>query len=109
LPLEVSQPTPPTQGESIPITSPAKALFEALSNCADLHPDPQSPGSDAPVPDPGAGGWITAENMDRFTDADGNFTGFLGLGAGNIHDREDDDSGVNGTSEEDETKWQRKE
>jgi chloride channel, nucleotide-sensitive, 1A len=111
LPLEPSPPNEHAQGEPAPPIAPAKALFEALSNCADLHPDPQSPGSDELVPEPGDGGWITAENMGRFVDADGTFTGVLGPGAGYIHEREDDDeSGVNGKSEEeDETKWQRRE
>jgi nucleotide-sensitive chloride channel 1A len=108
LPLTTAVPEP-AEGEQIP---PAKALFEALSACADLHPDPQTPGSDDPgLPEPGDGGWITAENMDRFVDAEGDFTGMLGPGAGTVHEREDDEEeeeGVNGDGpEDDDTKWQR--
>ncbi|MCJ1464865.1 hypothetical protein MMC07_003480 [Pseudocyphellaria aurata] len=74
-------------------------LFAALTDCANLHPDPTSePGSDAggpaiayygnghsesatneysstlalPPPVPGSGGWITAENVGDFYDDDGN-------------------------------------
>ncbi|RMD44866.1 hypothetical protein DV735_g311, partial [Chaetothyriales sp. CBS 134920] len=80
--------------------SPAQALFNALSNCSNLHPDPVnqdddndndegaggsrliqsglaiplgSSGSSLPPPLPGSGGWITAENMHEFIDEDGNF------------------------------------
>ncbi|RMZ81028.1 hypothetical protein DV738_g2401, partial [Chaetothyriales sp. CBS 135597] len=82
--------------------SPAHALFNALSNCSNLHPDPineggddedgnegaggsrliqsglaiplgSSSGSGLPPPLPGSGGWITAENMHEFIDEDGNF------------------------------------
>jgi nucleotide-sensitive chloride channel 1A len=122
LPLAVAPtaaPSTATAGEPLPA---AKALFEALSACADLHPDPQTPGGsddDGGGGDraPGDGGWITAENMDRFVDADGNFMGgVLGPGAGHVHERGDDDDddddgeeeGVNGGGAEgDDAKWQR--
>lgn len=74
--------------QDIPDTaeSEAKRLYEALSSCADLHPDadldgendidmdnfddgavlPLATGGDGglPPPMPGSGGWITAENVD---------------------------------------------
>jgi chloride channel, nucleotide-sensitive, 1A len=71
---------------------------------------------------PGSGGWITAENMHEFFDADGNWIGgedeemegdegteveaeILGPGAGTVRTRDDEHDG-NGVGEE-ETKWQR--
>jgi nucleotide-sensitive chloride channel 1A len=117
LPLTITPPAALAQAEGEPATeppSPAKALFEALSACADLHPDPQTPGSEG-APEPGEGGWITAENMDRFVDAEGDFVGMLGPGAGHVHGREDGDGGeegsaMNGDGAEEgaeDTKWQR--
>ncbi|GAB7342998.1 hypothetical protein MBLNU457_g1094t1 [Dothideomycetes sp. NU457] len=63
--------------------TPAQQLYAAVSACADLHPDPSSDddGDDAngngvegyETAAPGAGGWITAENMAQFMDEDGNF------------------------------------
>lgn len=73
-------------------------LFAALTDCANLHPDPtsdsgsearepaiayegdghfsamngHSSGLDLPPPVPGSGGWITAENVGDFYDEDGN-------------------------------------
>ena len=79
--------------------TPAMALFTALSNCSNLHPDPVDPNDqdEADLPDsalfqagmiapgsvsgglpppmPGSGGWITAENMNEFFDEDGNWIG----------------------------------
>jgi nucleotide-sensitive chloride channel 1A len=111
LPLATAPPARPAGGEPAAPLPPAKALFEALSACADLHPDPQTPGSDG-APEPGEGGWITAENMDRFVDAEGDFAGMLGPGAGHVHGREDGGeggSGVNGdgAEEKEDAKWQR--
>lgn len=81
--------------EDKPEQTPVQALFNALSECANLHPDPVDdgqepdegishllrsglafPGDDSgglPPPMPGSGGWITAENMHEFVDEDGNF------------------------------------
>lgn len=96
-----------------------RELFDALSACADLHPDPAS-NSDIdididdedegnyptgnldtedytqidglPPPMPGSGGWITAENVGEFFDDEGNFRGGgrLGEGAGSVRGREED-------------------
>lgn len=79
--------------ESMPEQTPIQALFTALSDCSNLHPDPddddeQEQGSrimhaglampgmsdgSLPPPMPGSRGWITAENMHEFLDEDGNF------------------------------------
>ena len=96
-----------------PVPNAVKALFDALSTCADLHPDPASPDSNEAEEDtaPGAGGWITSENMGDFMDEDGNFAGMgsLGPGAGTVRTREDgeEEGDVNGTGGEEDTKWQR--
>ncbi|KAK5014555.1 regulator of volume decrease after cellular swelling-domain-containing protein [Cryomyces antarcticus] len=100
--------------------SPVQVLFGAVTACADLHPDPQSPSSShlepRNEPIPGAGGWITSENMDHFLDENGEFCppqaeggGDLGPGAGLVRLREDTDEGLvnGGGTEEDETKWRR--
>ncbi len=80
-------------------------LFEAVSNCSNLHPDPGSnddedeemadgdsrivfegvsglPGvmhgavdGGLPPPFPGSGGWITAENVGQYFDEEGNWIG----------------------------------
>ncbi|MCJ1287888.1 hypothetical protein MMC26_007240 [Xylographa opegraphella] len=95
---------------------PVQTLFAALSACANLHPDPASPGSaDAmdegqglgsylyqggdvarsaadglPPAMPGSGGWITAENMGDYFDEDGNWrSGELGVGAGVVRVRDE--------------------
>lgn len=78
--------------EDKPEQTPVMALFTALSDCSNLHPDPIDPDEDdesrlmqaglalpgtsdgsLPPPMPGSGGWITAENMHEFIDEDGNF------------------------------------
>jgi chloride channel, nucleotide-sensitive, 1A len=122
-----------------------QALFEAVSNCSNLHPDPgmdedeeMDDGNDSrimfegnvgyegigglpgvqigatdgglPPPFPGSGGWITAENVSEYFDADGNWIGengegeSLGEGAGRVRTRDEiDGEGVNGHGgEEDE-------
>ncbi|ETN46405.1 uncharacterized protein HMPREF1541_00589 [Cyphellophora europaea CBS 101466] len=84
------------ENEEEPEQTPAQALFNALSNCSNLHPDPVEDeeedgaqgsrliqsglaiplggeGSGLPPPMPGSGGWITAENMHEFVDEDGNW------------------------------------
>ncbi|KAL9618119.1 MAG: hypothetical protein Q9160_007126 [Pyrenula sp. 1 TL-2023] len=75
---------------------PTQALFNALSACSNLHPDPVpgdpesiadstlfqhgliAPGAEGgglPPPMPGSGGWITADNMDEYFDENGNWIG----------------------------------
>lgn len=121
---------PPMTGE----TSDIQKLFDAVSNCSNLHPDPTFEGDEEedyddrivfegsvgyegisglpgvqrgaadgglPPPFPGSGGWITAENVNDYFDADGNWIGgetgeeSLGDGAGRVRTREEMD-GVNG-------------
>lgn len=111
--------------------TPIADLFAAVSACADLNPDPQDSDSDAGDGDdgvvpleagglPGAGGWITSDNIHEHVDADGNFTGFgnnLGAGAGTVRPREEEDfedaeeGGAAGESAAggEETKWRRTE
>ncbi|GME60727.1 Benzoylformate decarboxylase [Neofusicoccum parvum] len=91
-------------------TTPIAALFAAVSACADLNPDPQDTDSEAGEDEdgglqvlgggaglPGAGGWITSENVGEHVDAEGNFVGFggggasLGAGAGTVHGRDDEE------------------
>ncbi|KAK4164958.1 regulator of volume decrease after cellular swelling-domain-containing protein [Cladorrhinum sp. PSN259] len=122
--------------------SEAVKLFEAISECSNLNPDPIQEGDEddddedggriifegdhqpyeaidgftgvfagagdggLPPAMPGSGGWITAENVDEFFDADGNWiggeeeeggiSGELGEGAGVVHAREEEGDGVNG-------------
>ncbi len=134
-------PPPPAAGQQ----SEASRLFDAISACADLHPDPVSQGDDddddddddrivwegegfpgaagpealegfggvyrgaadggLPPPLPGSSGWITADNVHEYFDADGNWIGdgedggggALGEGAGRVRAREEVDAdAVNG-------------
>lgn len=110
---------PPAYDTSSPQNACIKDIFTAMNTCADLHPDPDDEDENGePIFDetaPGATGWITAENMGDFMDADGNFTGTviggeeLGPGAGTVRQREEDtemgDEEVNGTRHEE--KYQR--
>ena len=102
------------------IATEAKKIYDALSSCADLHPDPASPsqedgalqfpdidGGDGsitmlngengsrnclPPPMPGSGGWITADNIQDYMDEERNFrVEGLGGGAGTVRAREDDE------------------
>ena len=120
-----------------PAVSTCQQLYDAVTACANLHPDPVSPSSsqaegeeeendeDQPAFDyevlgddgmpaafPGSGGWITSENMDQFFDEEGNWRGRgLGPGAGLARSRDDIQNGVNGDGEainsDDESKWRR--
>lgn len=85
----------PVQIHIIPASDEIETLYSAVTACSNLHPDPvldqygqemimdeetyaiQQGASDGglPPPFPGSGGWITAENVDQFFDADGNFIG----------------------------------
>ena len=116
--------------------SVCQRLYNAVTECADLHPDPVSQpssdngedededterpafdyevieGDDMPPPFPGSSGWITSANMHQFFDEDGNWrAGGLGTGAGLVRSRDEDEQQVNGHHEdgdEDEsTKWRR--
>ncbi|KAK3997527.1 regulator of volume decrease after cellular swelling-domain-containing protein [Cladorrhinum sp. PSN332] len=122
--------------------SEAVKLFEAISECSNLNPDPVQEGDEdeededggriifegdhqpyeaiegfsgvfagagdggLPPAMPGSGGWITAENVHEFFDADGNWigggedegeiSGELGEGAGAVHARDEEGEGANG-------------
>lgn len=115
-----------TEAETIPAST---ALYNALSACAELHPDPDPSDDegDGLMGDvPGAGGWITSENMDQFMDEEGNLRihengdadgmivlnggdagagNRLGAGAGTRRGPEDGDTDEGADGEE--TKWRR--
>lgn len=118
-------PPPFTGAEGESNSESAQEIFEALSHCADLHPDPDADGDDEDGQGgltalggagiPGAGGWITAENAhefeDRFADAEedeegeaaeGATTTQLGPGAGSKREGEEEQDG-----DVDDGKWQR--
>lgn len=111
-------------------------LYNAVTDCADLHPDPVSQpssdngeegdedaerpafdyevieGDDMPPPFPGSSGWITSANMHQFFDEDGNWRAErLGPGAGLVRGRDEDEQQVNGhhedVDEDESTKWRR--
>lgn len=123
-----------TEGE--PEQTPVVALFTALSDCSNLHPDPVQEGDEEdgesrlmqaglimpgnsqgglPPAMPGSGGWITAENMHEFLDEDGNFVGPDDGGTAAAEDlgpgagtirTREDEMDTAGEGTED-TKWQR--
>ena len=160
--LTIIPPTPAPQQEALDDDSAAaaapgaeaKRLFDAISDCSNLNPDPvdhEDGGEDdydrivfegdndddhhhhhhqavegfsgvfagsaaggLPPPMPGSSGWITADNMHDFFDAEGNWIGGgdeeLGEGAGAVHGRDEDDGGVaaqNGDGQDEATKRQR--
>ena len=123
LPPNYDSPTTARSSDSAAITTMPyiRELFEAISACADLHPDPASPSSDVDDEEgdmPGASGWITSENMGEYFDEDGNFIGGgrLGAGAGTVRLREDDHGTTNGSNsienvggDVEDTKWRRTE
>lgn len=110
-----------------PEESPTQMLYNAVSACSNLHPDPVEPGDESddeegkfmfseeygtvlgeaggnmPPPMPGSSGWITAENMHEYFDEEGNP---LGPGAGTVRGREEE-NGDQVDGESDETKWRR--
>ncbi len=86
---------------------PTVAMFTALSNCSNLHPDPVNdeqelpglqdsalfqagmiaPGNASgglPPAMPGSNGWITAENMGEYFDEDGNWIAEESTGQGDV-------------------------
>jgi len=115
-----------TQGDLV------KQIFTSLSRCADLHPDPANTDSDEDMDDseggggglagllaggggmPGAGGWITSDNVEEFAarfggdgeDGEGEMEAVgvegteLGPGAGTRRTRDEGE-------DDDEAKWQR--
>lgn len=117
------------------LASPTQLLYTALTECSNLHPDPDESNSEnegpnimydeddqslssgiaLPPPIPGGGGWITADNVNDFFDEDGNFRPradangeALGPGAGAVRSREADEEEHEGASlNGDATKWQR--
>jgi nucleotide-sensitive chloride channel 1A len=121
--------------EDKPEQTPVQAMFNALSNCSNLHPDPVDPGEEEedgsrlfqaglalpgatdgglPPAMPGSGGWITAENMHEFVDENGNWIEGQEeedadeaetLGAGAGNVRPRDDAEAE--EDDDETKWRR--
>ena len=118
-----------TNGNGSP--SPIKALYDAISACQELNPDPNPEGDEDEEGGfdetaPGATGWITSENMADFMDENGNFrmpeggtviggeeevydgdgnADDLGAGAGKRRGADEVDAGDG--AKEDETKWQR--
>lgn len=124
--------------EVVQAKSEAAKLFEAISECSDLNPDPVVDGEEddeygqiifegdhealegytavyagvgdggLPPPMPGSSGWITADNVHEFFDAEGNWIsqegagGELGEGAGAVRGREEGD--INGHDETSESK-----
>ena len=126
-----------TESAESPDLSPTQALFDAVSACANLHPDPTSDsdgdqdnptimfegddetipgvqslagGTGLPPPMPGSGGWITADNVNDYFDEAGNprrDITGLGAGAGNVRLREEDEVNGDEIAEEEDTKWRR--
>ncbi|KAM0280479.1 hypothetical protein ACHAQH_004058 [Verticillium albo-atrum] len=124
-----------------PVGSSVQQLYEAVSACSDLHPDPVDEEDEdeedriifegeheavegftgvlrgntnggLPPPFPGSSGWITAENVNEYFDADGNWIGEgaeegiggeLGEGAGRVRPR-DEVNGHEGGEEDSESK-----
>lgn len=125
----------PSSPPSDALPSPTQLLYAALTECSNLHPDPDESNSEnegpdimyeggdqvlssgiaLPPPIPGGGGWITAENVNDFFDEDGNFRPradaggeALGPGAGAVRAREEDEGWDGGAGlNGDATKWQR--
>lgn len=100
IPTAAGVPLPTTTddtAEDQPEQTPVVAMFTALSNCSNLHPDPVDPEDEQggegsrlfqaglaipgdtsgglPPAMPGSGGWITADNMHEFFDEEGNWIG----------------------------------
>lgn len=114
----------PEQPNGHATASPSQALFNAISDCQELNPDPLEEG-DEDMEDktaPGATGWITSENMQDFLDENGELripqgatvvgaeddadanSGGLGAGAGRTRTAAEVEDG-NGNG--DDSKWQR--
>ncbi|KAK4466979.1 regulator of volume decrease after cellular swelling-domain-containing protein [Cladorrhinum samala] len=142
IPSPASSSTDQLEETATPAKTEAVKLFEAISECSNLNPDPVQEGDEdeddevggriifegdhqpheaiegftgvfagaadggLPPAMPGSGGWITAENVHEFFDAEGNWIGGgdeeegageeLGEGAGAVHPRDEEGEGVNG-------------
>lgn len=87
----IAPPSPPA--EPIPSAGEIQKMYDALTNCSNLYPDRGDDNGEAmdlegaepiwitgnrngntnlPPPMPGSGGWITADNIADYFDADGN-------------------------------------
>ncbi|KAE8374224.1 regulator of volume decrease after cellular swelling-domain-containing protein [Aspergillus bertholletiae] len=121
VPPPESQPQQQSEEDNKPEETPTQALYNAVSACSNLHPDPMSDDEDEggaagsglfssglvemgsgdgglPPPMDGSSGWITADNMHEFFDEQGNWIGGgeepslpLGPGAGTVRAREGED------------------
>ncbi|KAI7174836.1 hypothetical protein D0869_01482 [Hortaea werneckii] len=113
--------------------APVKVLYDAISACQELNPDPNPEGDDDEEGGvggfdetaPGATGWITSENMADFMDEEGNFKmpeGVTVIGGGDDAAEEEEADGLGAGAgrrraanevdaedgaAQDETKWQR--
>lgn len=120
-----------------PEETPTQMLYDAVSACSNLHPDPVEPGDEdedegegkcmfsdehgyvldstsggLPPPVEGSSGWITAENMHEFFDEEGNWIAegeppSFPLGPGAGTVREREENGDGVDGENDETKWRK--
>ena len=96
---------------------PTRALFDAISTCTALNPDPTSDEEqDMHQEEPGTGGWITADNAGDYFDNEGQFIGFSTNNQSTVPavptedgGQGNDQSNGDGTSDGDrqETKWRR--
>ncbi|OGM42510.1 hypothetical protein ABOM_008303 [Aspergillus bombycis] len=137
VPPPESQEQQQSEEDNKPDETPTQALYNAVSACSNLHPDPMSDDEDEegrgsgllssglvemgsgdgglPPPMDGSSGWITADNMHEFFDEEGNWIGggeeptlSLGPGAGTVRAREGQDGdGDEEMQEDEETKWRR--
>ncbi|KAE8352774.1 regulator of volume decrease after cellular swelling-domain-containing protein [Aspergillus coremiiformis] len=122
------------RGDDKPDETPTQALYNAVSACSNLHPDPVSDDEEGggsslfqsglveagsgdgglPPAVDGSSGWITADNMHEFFDEKGNWIGGgeepslpLGPGAGSVRTRDGENGDGDGDAMEEETKWRR--
>ncbi|KNG90494.1 hypothetical protein ANOM_001203 [Aspergillus nomiae NRRL 13137] len=136
VPPPESQQQQQSEEDNKPDETPTQALYNAVSACSNLHPDPMSDDEDEegggsgllssglvemgsgdgglPPPMDGSSGWITADNMHEFFDEEGNWIGggeeptlSLGPGAGTVRAREGEDGDGDEHMQEEETKWRR--
>ncbi|CAJ2507590.1 Uu.00g087760.m01.CDS01 [Anthostomella pinea] len=155
-PLSEDSPNPESSTVDALNAERTNALFNQISSCSNLNPDPRDDEEDEeedsadriifegsaehgaavdglpgvllgdstgglPPPMPGSSGWITAENVDQYSDADGNWiggqdgqdgedgiSGELGEGAGRVRDRDEaEKDGANSHDDADDTESKR--